>query len=52
MYKYILQSVAGIQWFGIVSFLIFFSTFCVALFRAWRGQKPILDQYARLPLDD
>jgi hypothetical protein len=52
MYKYILQSVEGIQWFGIVSFFIFFGTFCLALFHTWRGQKAMLDKCARLPLED
>lgn len=52
MYKYILQSVEGIQWFGIASFLIFFGTFCVALIRTWRGKKSEFDRQSRLPLED
>lgn len=52
MYKYILQSVEGIQWFGIVTFLIFFGTFCFALVRTWRSQQNEMEAHARMPLED
>lgn len=53
MFKYILQTVEGIQWFGIASLLLFFITFCVAFFRAFfLGNKKQLDHMARLPLED
>jgi len=52
MYKYLLQSVEGIQWFGIIAFLIFFGTFCFALVRVFFGKKSNWDAEARLPLDD
>ncbi|MEZ4891874.1 MAG: hypothetical protein R2778_02525 [Saprospiraceae bacterium] len=29
--KYLLESVDGIQWFGIGTLLLFFATFCVAI---------------------
>ena len=53
MYKYLLQSVDGIQWFGIVALLIFFTTFCIAFFRAYfRSNKADNDYLANLPLED
>lgn len=52
MFKYILQSVEGIQWFGIAALLLFFTTFCIATIRAFLGDKKQLDELARLPLDD
>lgn len=52
MYKYLLQSVEGIQWFGITAFLIFFGTFCFALARVFFSKKGTWDADARLPLDD
>lgn len=52
MYKYLLQSVEGIQWFGVATLLIFFSTFCLAIFNAWRSQTSDLDSLSRLPLDE
>ncbi len=52
MVKYILQSVEGIQWFGVAAFLIFFGVFCFALVRTWRSRKSDMDSYARIPLED
>ena len=52
MYKYLLQSVDGIQWFGITALVIFFSTFCFALVRIAFSKKSNLDEIARLPLDE
>lgn len=53
MYKYLLQSVDGIQWFGITALLIFFGTFCYALWQTFFHKKTAeLDAAARLPLDD
>ena len=52
MYKYLLESVDGVQWFGVVALLIFFSAFCLALFRVFFSNSAELDLVARLPLDD
>lgn len=52
MYKYLLQSVDGIQWFGIVSLLMFFCTFCVVAIRAFLFKKEEMDRMAKLPLED
>ena len=52
MYKYLLQSVEGIQWFGITALLIFFSTFCFALIRVFFSKGSNLDEMARKPLED
>jgi len=52
MYKYILQSVDGIQWFGIITLLIFFGTFCVVSIRAFISQKEEMQRMANLPLED
>ena len=52
MYKYLLQSIDGIQWFGITALLIFFGTFCFALIRILFSKNSALDEVARLPLDD
>ncbi|TNE56790.1 MAG: CcoQ/FixQ family Cbb3-type cytochrome c oxidase assembly chaperone [Bacteroidetes bacterium] len=52
MYKYLLESVEGIQWFGIIALLIFFGTFCFALVRIFFSKDSDLDKISRLPLDD
>lgn len=53
MYKYLLQSVEGIQWFGIATLLLFFTTFCIAFFRAYfLTDKSSLDAMAHKPLED
>ena len=52
MYKYLLQSVEGIQWFGIATLLLFFGTFCFAAIRAALSGKEDMRRMAELPLDD
>lgn len=52
MYKYLLEPVAGIQYFGIVTLVLFFTVFCLALLRAFFSRKEETDRMARLPLDD
>jgi len=52
MYKYILQSVEGIQWFGIITLLLFFGTFCFAIIRAIFSKKEETQHMANLPLED
>jgi hypothetical protein len=52
MYKYLLQSVDGIQWFGIGTLLLFFGTFCLAVIRAFLARKVEMDRMANMPLED
>jgi hypothetical protein len=52
MYKYLLQSVEGIQWFGISTLLLFFCTFCFAAIRAFIGKKEDMQHMANMPLED
>lgn len=52
MYKYILQSVEGINWFDVVPTVLFFTAFVVACGLAFSQKKSALDRLARLPLDD
>jgi hypothetical protein len=52
MYKYLLQSVEGVNWFGITALLIFFSVFCVVLFRVFFTKKSSWEAKARIPLED
>jgi cbb3-type cytochrome oxidase subunit 3 len=53
MEKYLLQSVDGIQWFGIAALLLFFCTFCFAFFRAFFiNSKKDMDEMANMPLKD
>ena len=52
MYKYLLQSVEGIQWFGIGTLLLFFSTFSFAAIRAFLSKKEDMQRMAKLILED
>lgn len=52
MYKYLLQSVDGIQWFGIGTLLLFFIIFCVAAIRAFIFKKEDMERMAKMPLED
>ncbi|MEQ1746293.1 MAG: hypothetical protein ABMA02_12770 [Saprospiraceae bacterium] len=52
MYKYLLQSVDGIQWFGIVTLVLFFLVFCMAALRAFFFETAEMQRIAGLPLED
>jgi hypothetical protein len=52
MYKYLLQSVEGIQWFGIVALVLFFLVFCIAAIRVFFLKKEEMQRMAGLPLED
>ena len=53
MYKYLLESVDGIQWFGVASLLLFFCTFCFVSIRAMLFfKKDELEHVSHLPLED
>lgn len=52
MYKHILQSVEGLNWFDIVPTVLFFTAFVIASLIALFSKKSELDRVARLPLED
>jgi hypothetical protein len=52
MYKYLLESVEGVQWIGIGTFLLFFTTFCFAIIRTLLTKKKQVNYMANLPLED
>lgn len=52
MYKYLLQSVEGIQWFAITSLLLFFFMFSFAAIRAALSSKKDMDHMSNMPLED
>ncbi len=52
MYKYLLQSVEGIQWFGIAALLLFFGTFCFVAIRAIFSRREEMQRMAEMPLED
>lgn len=52
MYKYLLQSVEGIQWFGIGTLLLFFGVFLFAVIRTFLSKKENMRRMAELPLED
>ena len=52
MYKYILESVNGVEWFGISALLLFFLTFCTVAIRAVLSGKQSNERMANMPLDD
>ncbi len=52
MYKYLLQSVEDVNWFGITALLIFFGVFCAVLVRVFFTKKSTWEAKARIPLED
>ncbi|MBK8557402.1 MAG: hypothetical protein IPL65_17305 [Lewinellaceae bacterium] len=52
MYKYLLESVDGIEWFGISSLVLFFTVFCIAAIRAILSNKADMDYMANLPFEE
>ncbi|MEY3238783.1 MAG: hypothetical protein RIR11_221 [Bacteroidota bacterium] len=52
MYKYLLQSIDSVQWFGISSLLLFFIIFCTAAIRAFFSKKEEMKYMSELPLED
>jgi cbb3-type cytochrome oxidase subunit 3 len=52
MYKYLLESVEGVQWFGITTLILFFLTFSWVAIRAFFSKKEDMDRMARLPLEE
>ncbi len=52
MYKEVLRSIAGIEIWPIISFLIFFLFFACLLLWVAKSDKKHIDQIAHLPLED
>lgn len=51
MYKNILQAIAGIGIFPLISLLLFFSFFVLVLIWFFRADKEHMQRMAQLPLD-
>ena len=52
MYKYLLQSVDGIQSFCILTMVLFFSVLFIAAISAFLGNKEEMNRMAEMPLRD
>ncbi len=52
MYKDVLQSIAGIEIFPVISLLLFFLAFTSILIWVFRLDKDKVKEYSRLPLED
>lgn len=52
MYKYLLQSVEGIENYGVFTLVLFFLFFSAIAIRAFMFKKEKMDQWAHLPLDE
>ena len=52
MYKEILQGIAGIEIFPVISLVLFVLVFAAVLVRVLRADAAELDRHAALPLDD
>lgn len=52
MYKEILQAIAGVEVFPVVSLLLFVTVFGTVLFWTFRVDRTRLSEYSQMPLDD
>jgi hypothetical protein len=52
MYKDVLQAIAGIEIYPVISLLIFVAAFTLILVRLWRMDRVEIERFSRLPLDD
>lgn len=50
--KHHMDTIAGIGIFPVLSFVIFFSIFCIALLYVWKARRTHIDHMAALPLLD
>ncbi len=50
--KHHMDTIAGIGIYPVVSFVIFFSIFCLALIYVWKARREHIDHMAALPLTD
>ncbi|MCX6180792.1 MAG: CcoQ/FixQ family Cbb3-type cytochrome c oxidase assembly chaperone [Bacteroidetes bacterium] len=49
--KHHLDTIAGVEIFPVISFLIFFSVFLFAVIYVWKADKKHMDEMSSLPLD-
>lgn len=47
-----METIAGIGIYPVVSFVIFFSIFCIALLYVWKATRRHIDHMAALPLTE
>ena len=52
MYKYLLQSVEGIENYGVFTLVLFFVFFSVIAIRAFMFKKEKMEKWANLPLEE
>ena len=50
--KHHMDTIAGIGIYPVVSFVIFFSIFCLALIYVWKARREHIDHMAAMPLTD
>ena len=51
MYKYILESVSGMNWMGVLPLVIFFIFFVITLVRVLRKDKDVIKKMENLPFE-
>ena len=51
MYKYILESVSGINWMGVLPLIIFFIFFVITLVRVFKTDKEDIRKLENLPFE-
>ena len=52
MYKDVLRSISEVEWFPIVSIVIFFVFFMIVLFYTLRMDKPHVRRMSEMPLEE
>lgn len=50
--KHHLDTIGGIGIYPAISFVIFFSIFCIALLYVWKARRTHIEHMAALPLND
>ncbi len=50
--KHHMDTISGIGIFPVISFVIFFSIFCIALLYVWKARRTHIDHMAALPFTD
>jgi hypothetical protein len=52
MIKEILSHINGIEFFGVTQLLIFFSVFCLIIYKVWKLDRTVVQYVERLPLEE
>lgn len=52
MYKEILQAIAGVEIFPVISLLLFVTVFGTVLYWTFRVDRTRLSEFSQMPLDD